>query len=403
MKNRYLILSGLLLVIHNLFGQLQITPEEARAKAIELAPEMQQAAINQEIQRINRMLDYDFGMTEAYFQSEKEKGNPFSRQIEIAQKEMDLLGIPSKRKLSKKILELSNLQKNMTRAALIREVSQAWAEDYCRGQIYMIYKEINRSFNDIVKAAKGRYKAEATSKLDLIATQNESFKLKIDMEEAWAGFKAAQAMLNKWMGADSSYTARLIDPDLLTSSLKPIPNHLDNSLIFDISKKEADISAQQFKVAKMGLLPKINLGYHKSLFENAGGLYGFEVGISIPLPLNGSYAQVKKAKYESRVSALELQKSIRDAKAEYSVLYTEFVKWQTTWEYYKKDAMPLAKEQNTGSLKAYKAGEIDYTTFLLNIRDALQLEVEAWMALESYLKSYYSLEYFISTQTESYE
>ena len=71
------------------------------------------------------------------------------------------------------------------------------------------------------------------------------------------------------------------------------------------------------------------------------------------------------------------------------------IKWRNSWNYYRDEALPLAKEQQGGSVLAFKEGAIDYVTFLQNIRDAIRIEVNAWSAFNDYLDSRYQLEYYL--------
>ncbi|WP_380079235.1 TolC family protein [Falsiporphyromonas endometrii] len=381
-------------------AQKEITLQEARQKVL-TAPEIKQAELNLKIQRLNRHLDYDFGMTEATYSNDKEKALPDNQKIAITQKDMDLLSIFAKRSLSHEMVELSSLQRDFVTTTMIKNISEAWIANYCRGQIYHIYEEINDSFKNILRAAQIRYKAEETSKLDLLATQNEGYRLKIEMQEALADYKQTEIDLNKWFEEGSKYQASLISSEQLISSLPPIPKDLGQSIILDIAQKGSSVEEAKWKVMKSGFFPKINMGYNKAIGNHTNGAYGFEIGISIPLPFNGTITEAKKAKIQKEHAKLEAQKVSRDTKSTYASLYTDYLKWQKTWQYYQENALPLAQEQHKGAIKAYEEGGIDYITFLQNIRDALKLEVEAWLTFESYLKCYYTLEYLITTNSKN--
>ena len=73
----------------------------------------------------------------------------------------------------------------------------------------------------------------------------------------------------------------------------------------------------------------------------------------------------------------------------------DYIKWRNSWNYYRDEALPLAQEQQEGSVLAFKEGAIDYITFLQNIRDAIRIEVNAWSAFNDYLDSRYQLEYYL--------
>jgi cobalt-zinc-cadmium resistance protein CzcA len=74
-----------------------------------------------------------------------------------------------------------------------------------------------------------------------------------------------------------------------------------------------------------------------------------------------------------------------------------YLKWLSSWQYYKNEALPLAEEQRKGALTAYKEGAIDYVMFLQNIRDAITIEIDSWDAFGEYLNSRFQLEYYLNT------
>ena len=80
--------------------------------------------------------------------------------------------------------------------------------------------------------------------------------------------------------------------------------------------------------------------------------------------------------------------------ATYQQAVQTFQKWEASWQFYKEEALPLAKEQRKGALLAYKEGAVDYAAFTQLMRDAIQTEMDALDALHNYLQSVFQLHYF---------
>lgn len=70
-------------------------------------------------------------------------------------------------------------------------------------------------------------------------------------------------------------------------------------------------------------------------------------------------------------------------------------KWFNSWIYYRDKALPLAAEQQKGTITAYREGAIDYVTFLQNMRETIQIEVDSWDAFGNYLDSRFQLAYYL--------
>jgi len=80
--------------------------------------------------------------------------------------------------------------------------------------------------------------------------------------------------------------------------------------------------------------------------------------------------------------------------ARYKQLCQDYQKWLDSWHYYQREALPLAQKQRKGAMIAYRAGGIDYVTFIQNIQEAIEVEVQAWEALDNYLDAKAQMSYF---------
>ena len=89
-----------------------------------------------------------------------------------------------------------------------------------------------------------------------------------------------------------------------------------------------------------------------------------------------------------------------ELEARYQSALQEFLKWQSSLNFYREEALPLAEEQRNGTILAFEEGAIDYTTFIQNMREAVQVEMQAQEALQNFLTARFQLEYFLSSNNE---
>ena len=80
--------------------------------------------------------------------------------------------------------------------------------------------------------------------------------------------------------------------------------------------------------------------------------------------------RMEMAEQNLNQTRLELQNSYQNAVQEYR-------KWLASWEYYRTEALSLSAEQREGAFIAYREGAIDYIAFLQNVKDAIQIELNA--------------------------
>ena len=82
--------------------------------------------------------------------------------------------------------------------------------------------------------------------------------------------------------------------------------------------------------------------------------------------------------------------------AYYAVVH-DYQKWLASWKFYEDEALPLVREQRHGAVFAYEEGAIDYVSFIQNLKETVEVEIEAQIALSQYLKAKFHLEYYLNS------
>ena len=107
--------------------------------------------------------------------------------------------------------------------------------------------------------------------------------------------------------------------------------------------------------------------------------------------------KVQSARIEHQIAEQNLRQKQLEFNSSLSSTREKYLKWLNSWNYYSDEALPLAREQRQGAITAYTEGAINYVTFLQNIRDAVQIEVNSWDAFGKYLENRFQLEYYLET------
>lgn len=312
----------------------------------------------------------------------------------IQQEGIDLLGIPAKSQLAKSEVALAKSKLHLTQKQLLKELSQAWVKAYSQQKIYEVYQKIDTSFSDIIRAAQIRYEYEATSKLDYLATQNQAYQVKIQKDQAYRDEQAALQQFNQYLASEEFYFPELLPTEVLTAALHPIEEMTIENPLLQLQKQEVEVAESSLKSIKSEYYPKFNVEYSQQKVDGQNGFYSYQVGIQLPLIFNAQKGKVQKVQLDYQIAETQYQQKELELKTVYQNLQQEYLKWKSSWEYYNEKALPLAEEQRQGSILAYKEGEIDYITFLQNIKDAIATEVQAWEAFRNYMNTYYELEFY---------
>lgn len=386
--------------INSIFRNLPaITLEEASELAVESYPKIQSARLEIENQEVLKKTAWDLGNTEI-FTGKEEVGNGSDgiyTQIGIQQGGIDVFGISPKLKLQEEYITLAESALNLTEIEVEREVKRAWGNAYATWNNYRVYNGLDSVFADIKRAAELRLETQASSRLEYLATINEANQVQIQKEQAWYDYLAALQKLNAWFAGDTLYTVSKVPVSTLENSADLISNTAGVHPILNFARQRINVADATIREQKSQFLPKLSGGYNKQKVGGESGFYSYQVGIRIPLVFGPELGRVQSARIEREIAGQNLMQTQLEFNSFLGSTREEFFKWLNSWNYYRDEALPLAREQRQGAITAYNEGAINYVAFLQNIRDAVQIEVDSWNAFGSYLDSRFQLEYYLKT------
>ena len=374
-----------------------ISLEDAKEMAIQNFPQLKAAQLEIESEEVLRKTAYDFGNTQI-FTGKEEVGNGSDgvyTQIGVQQQGIDIFGIAPRLKLQKERVALAENALELSTIEIEREVSRAWASVYTTKRTFQVYRKMDSIFEDIERAARIRYETEATSKLEYLATSNQANEVKIQLEQSYRDYLKSIQRLNLWFVSDTIYDVPDLPVETLDEPLNFLVESLENHPLLQVSEQRIDVAKAVTRERKSEFLPKFQGQYGRQEIAGQSGFFQYQIGIQIPLFFGPELGRTQEAQVNRQIAEQNFYQDKIELETAYKNMREDYIKWRNSWNYYRDEALPLAKEQQDGSVLAFKEGAIDYVTFLQNIRDAIRIEVNAWSAFNDYLDSRYQLEYYL--------
>ncbi|WP_417236518.1 CusA/CzcA family heavy metal efflux RND transporter [Bizionia paragorgiae] len=372
-------------------------PEISLQEAVKLAksnyPLLKQKQLEITKQEQLKATAYDFGTTQIFTGGEEiNSGNGIYTTIGVGQSNIDLFGIGTKKKLQEQRIQLAQKAFQLSELELELEVKKAWSKCYQMKRNYNLYKELDSIYSKFEQAVALNYEVEAISKLEYSAAKNQAFQIKNKKAQAYSDYLIALQQFNLWLVSEEIFTVSdefevAIDSDMETISI-------ENHPLYSMSQNIVDEAEAKYKAAKADNLPKFNLQGGIQKVNGNSGFYTYQAGISIPFLSGTNKAQIRSSKIDKEIAETNVAFKKQEVQSRFVQAKENYIKWKTSWEFYKDQVLPLTKEQKTGALLAYREGEIDYTAFTQLIKEAIQSELEAQTALVNYLESTFQLQYF---------
>jgi cobalt-zinc-cadmium resistance protein CzcA len=374
---------------------IPIALEEALKRGKADYPSIRVKQLEIEQQEAQQKTAWNLGQTTVYT-----SGEEISKEVEgvrtligLQQQNMNLLGIPSQQKLQKEKLLLARDQLQLSELNLALEIKSTYAQLYVQQQLYELSATLDSSFKEFEKAAKLRYETGESSQLAYLAAANQAGKMSNEKNKAYYNYLLALQAFNTWFLSDSIFTIEQ-SFSLDTIALRPIDNMEVLHPSISVESRKVSRAEQAVKVAQSNYLPKFSIQYGIQEVGGQSGYYQYQAGISFPLFYNKEKAGVQTARLSQAIAEQQLLENQLLFEREYQQALAKYKKWSASWKYFSKQALVLAKKQRLAALLAYQEGEIDYISFLHNIRDAIAIEQEAWYTYEGFLLSKFQLEYY---------
>jgi cobalt-zinc-cadmium resistance protein CzcA len=142
------------------------------------------------------------------------------------------------------------------------------------------------------------------------------------------------------------------------------------------------------------LLPDISLNYfqgsNSDLNEN---LYGYQLGLKIPLFFQGNSSRIKAARIARDAGIWETENYERELALEQERLLKQLSKHETALVYYEEDGRLLSDEIRKTAGLGYTSGEITFFEYIQSLENANEVDLSYLQNLHQYNQTVIALRY----------
>ncbi|WP_452219223.1 CusA/CzcA family heavy metal efflux RND transporter [Lacinutrix undariae] len=374
-------------------GLKELSLDEAVSIAKENFPLLKQQQLEIDKQHQLKVTVYDFGTTNIYTAGEEINSDTgIYTTVGIGQSNIDVFGISAKKQLQTAHVKFAESAYELSELQVEQAVKKSWALALKAKNILELYTHLDSVYTRFKRAVVLNYEVEAISKLEYLSATNQALQIQNKKEQATHDFNRALQQLNLWLVMDNELlfsVSTFIDSTLniTESNITAHPQYL-------LAENKLKIAKANLKVAKANNLPKFNIQGGLQKVNGSTGFYSYQGGISIPFLSGTNKARVKTAAVDQSILESQTRFVERELNSEFQQAISNYEKWKSSWRFYEKNVLPLAKTQREGALFAYKEGAIDYAGFTQIIKDTIQSELDAQEALIKYLDSTFQLQSF---------
>ncbi len=280
-------------------------------------------------------------------------------------------------------LELQKLQ-------LSQEVAQLYNTIVYLNHQKQMYRYLDSLYQNFSKASGRKFELGESNYLEKITAQSKFRQIHTQLEQLDLDLEAAYARL-------AAFIQDKEKPFIQTQKLEPViaVDYSSNKQVYEsYFQSISKVNDQNVYLQKQSWLPDLNLEYFQG--KNNGlstSLYGFQVGLGVPLFYGSFQTKNKVAKLEQQRWESQKQNELQRLEQSIIARKKELDKYQKTMQYYQETGNQLANEIIKVAEMSYKHGEIDFFQYILSLENATGIRAEYLNAVYQYNALHYQLIY----------
>lgn len=236
-----------------------------------------------------------------------------------------------------------------------------------------LYQYLDSLYQNFSKASDRRFELGETNYLEKITAQAKFRQIRTKLSQIENDKKAQYELLQSLLQTDETIVVKSNKIATLESSTEETSKAIYVAYLESITSNYKS----QIMLQKQHWLPDINLDYFQG--RNNGlsqSLYGFQVGVAVPILFSGQVAKSKVAQLE--LQSWEQQKQNEATKIEKYITQkkNELAKHQEAINYYNQYGKKLSDEIIKVGNNSYKHGEIDFFQYIQSLENATTIQVD---------------------------
>jgi cobalt-zinc-cadmium resistance protein CzcA len=311
----------------------------------------------------------------------------------------------SQGKLNKAMLVSSRLRKASSENELVYQVKQIYNDLRYTYSIRDLLLQQDSIFEGFYKAASLRYQAGETRLLEQTTADAQRNQAKIQLAENETEIHVLRAELMGLLNTSKQ-------PDIVEKRLteRSLSQSIDTPLIISSPslayvRQQIDVAEGERKIQLAKAAPDLLIGFFNQTLIGAANpetgaiatsgerFTGIQLGVSIPLWFGPAMGKIKAGEYNKKAAESNYESYKKKLSIQMDQAIQEYQTYKASLNYFRSSALPNADLILKQSQAAFKGGEIEYSEFLLGLRNAIEIKERFLQTLRKYNQSIIRIEF----------
>lgn len=296
----------------------------------------------------------------------------------------------SEKKVNQARYGVTSSSYHIQKKGIARKVTAAYYEYQIAREKEEVYKRLDSLYTNFSKVATRRFELGETNYLEKITAASKQKQINLKYTQAQKEVILAYGVLLKVIQVDE---AIIIANE---PSLKITMNTIDINKSAEIAYYQNSISLLQaeHRFEKQKLLPDISLNYFQGTNSELNeSLYGYQLGLKIPLLFGGESSRIKAARIAEGIAVAESSEYEILLNAKFNALKIELTQFQEALDYYENEGEILSGEILKTANSSFRNGEIDFYQYIQSLESAYEIKLSYLDKLNEYNQTIIAINY----------
>ncbi len=247
-------------------------------------------------------------------------------------------------------------------------------------------------YHNFLSVATTQLEAGETGRIPQLAARSRVGQAQLEQEHAMEKYQIALTLFNQWLQSDTLYEAQgelAVDASFLGDSTLETNPHLQ------VIEAQRELAVAKIASNKAQLLPQINSGFKLQTAAGNFPLFGYQIGVNVPLFKKAYQGRIEAAKVGVKVHEANLKNKAQELERTISELRFRLQHQEHILEYLQESLTPIVNEQREVNQKAYAEGEISYLEYLDGLEQVVKVKQQYLTALYKFNVLRIELDYWL--------
>ncbi len=241
-------------------------------------------------------------------------------------------------------------------------------------------------YKKAARAARIRYQVGETNRLEQVSAEARAAELTNRLLTALSDLDVQRQQLGQLLGQPGAATIdTTAAPVAVLNPADTAARSADRNPTLGLLRQQQAVSQQLTRVEELRRLPDLRAGYfQQSIRPEFQHLQVAQLGVAVPLLGGAGRARVAAARLGEQVAAGQLAYATSQLGTQLRTLRQQLTRAAAALAYYQGAALPQARLILTTAEKSFRAGDVDYVTYVVNTEPAWQIQFNYLDAVARY-------------------